>query len=98
TLTGFLTSLLIQVGHDERMTKDLTDGQVSIALPISLRKQFPSTTLRNFFSVCNIGVQRVAYMRLDDIIADVTGQLIRKTDNDTLQTGINRFVSLQKSL
>lgn len=98
TLTGFLTSLLIQVVHDEKMTKDLTDGQVSIALPISLRKQFPSTTLRNFFAVANIGVQMDSYMHLEDIIADVTGQLIKKTDKDTLQTGINRFVSLQKSL
>ena len=98
TVTGFLTSVLIEVVHDERMTKDLTDGQVSIALPVSLRKQFPSTTLRNFFSVANIGVQMDGYMHLEDIIADVTGQLIKKTDQDTLQTGINRFVSLQKSL
>ena len=97
TVTGLLTSLMIEVVHDEKMAKDLTDGQVSIALPISLRKQFPSITLRNFFSVANIGVQMDGYMHLEDIIQDVTDQLIKKTDKDTLQAGINRFVSLQKS-
>src|SRR5699024_2775933 len=59
---------------------------------------FPSTTLLNFFAVANIGVQMDSYMHLEDIIADVTGQLIKKTDKDRLQTGINRFVSLQRSL
>src|SRR5699024_12574491 len=89
---------LIIVVQYESIARDKADGQVTIALPINMRKQFPSTTMRNFFSVSNIGVQMDAYMRLEDIIADVTGQLIRKTDKDTLQTGINRFVSLQKSL
>src|SRR5699024_12422048 len=63
TLTGFLTSLLIQVVHDERMTRDMADGQVSIALPINLRKQFPSTTLRNFLSLYNNCVQICDDMR-----------------------------------
>src|SRR5699024_12142030 len=96
TLTGFLSRLLIQVVHDDRMTRDMADGQVSIALPINLRKQFPSTTLRNCFSVSNIGVQMDAYMRLEDIIADVTGQLIRKTDKDPRKPGITRSSPFQK--
>lgn len=98
SLTGFLTSLLIKVIHTEKMTEDMTDGIVSIALPISLRRQFPSMTLRNFFSVANIGVPMDGYVHFEDVIEDVTGQLIEKTDKEALQTGINRFVSLQSSL
>lgn len=97
SLTGFLTSVLIQAIHEERMRRDMTDGTVSIALPISLRRQFPSVTLRNFFSVANIRVPVDGYMKLDDIIREVTGQLISHTDKDALQEGINRFVSLQSS-
>ena len=79
------------------MRREMTDGTVSIALPISLRRQFPSVTLRNFFSVANIRVPVDGYMKLDDIISEVTGQLISHTDKDALQEGINRFVSLQSS-
>ena len=95
SLTGFLTSVLIQAIHEERMRRDMTDGTVSIALPISLRRQFPSVTLRNFFSVANIGVPMDGYMHLEDIIKEVTGQLISHTDKNVLQAGIDRFVSLQ---
>lgn len=98
SLTGFLTSLLIKVIHTEKMTADMTDGIVSVALPISLRKQFPSMTLRNFFSVANIGIPMDGYVHFEDVIEAVTRQLMEKTDKESLQTVINRFVSLQSSL
>ncbi|WP_411842436.1 alcohol acetyltransferase [Salinicoccus sp. HZC-1] len=98
TLTTFLTGILIQSIYTENMKEDTPEGLIAIALPISLRRQFPSRTLRNFFSVANIGVQMNESMTLDDIIKEVSGQLKSKADKETLQAGINRFVSLQSSL
>lgn len=98
SLTGLLTSVLIDVVHEEKIRQGSPEGNVVIALPISLRRAFPSETLRNFFSVANIGVPMDGYMQFDDIIGTVTEQLVEKTDKARLQQGINRFVSLQSSL
>ena len=98
SLTGLLTSLLIDVIHEEKIRQGAPEGNVVIALPISLRRAFPSQTLRNFFSVANIGVTRDGYMKFEDIIHSVTAQLKDKTDPEQLQQGINRFISLQNSL
>lgn len=98
SLTGFLISVLIRVIHAEKKAQGISQGKVAIALPISLRRQFPSTTLRNFFSVANIGVHVDDQVTLDDIIKEVTRQLKEKTDKAVLQANINRFVSLQSSL
>lgn len=98
TLTTFLTGVLIQSIYTENMKEDIPEGLIAIALPISLRRQFPSKTLRNFFSVANIGVQMNESMTLDEIIKGVSEQLESKADKESLQAGINRFVSLQNSL
>lgn len=98
SLTGFLTSVLIDVIHAEKMKRDRSEDMVAIALPVNLRRPFPSTTLRNFFSVTNIGVQVDDDTALDDIIREVSDQLRQKTDKESLQVGIDRFVSLQSNL
>ncbi|MFC3418667.1 alcohol acetyltransferase [Salinicoccus hispanicus] len=98
SLTGFLMSVLIHVIHTEKMTRGKSEEKVAIALPISLRRQFPSMTLRNFFSVANIGAHVDDHVTFDDIIKEVTGQLKERTDKEALQANINRFVSLQSSL
>ncbi|MBY8908992.1 alcohol acetyltransferase [Salinicoccus roseus] len=98
SLTGLLTSLLVDVIHEEKIRQGAPEGNVVIALPISLRRAFPSQTLRNFFSVANIGVTMDGYMKFEDIIHSVTTQLKDKTDPEQLQQGINRFISLQNSL
>lgn len=97
SLTAFLTSVLIQVIHDKKMTQDMTDGIVSVALPISLRRHFPSVTMRNFFSVANVSVPMDGYIHFNDVIESVTEQLKEKTDKDVLQKGINQFVGFQSN-
>lgn len=97
SLTAFLTSVLIQVIHDKKMTQDMTDGVVSVALPVNLRRQFPSVTLRNFFSVANISIPMDGYIHFNEIIDEVSGQLKENTDKENLQKGINRFVSFQRN-
>lgn len=98
SLTGLLTSIMIKVIHMEKHRRNPDEELITIALPVSLRKHFPSVTLRNFFSVANIGVRMSDHILLDDIIKEVTAQLISKTDKAELQEGINQFVSFQSNL
>lgn len=96
SLTGLLTSVLILTIYEER--KKNSDAYISVAIPVNLRKVFPSKTMRNFFSVSNIGVQVKKDMTMDEIIEAVTRELIKKTEKSFLQRGINHFVSFQKNL
>ncbi|GAA3720625.1 hypothetical protein GCM10022378_08250 [Salinicoccus jeotgali] len=98
SLTGFLLSVLIQAIHDEKKAGDRREERIAIAVPVSLRRHFPSTTLRNFFYVANIDVSMDGYMQFDSLIKEVSTQLADKTDKENLQAGINRFVSLQSNL
>lgn len=97
SLTAFLTSVLIQVIHVKKSAQDMSDGIVSVALPVNLRRQFPSITLRNFFYVANISMPMDGYIHFNEIIKNVSEQLKCKTDKETLQKNINRFVSLQRN-
>ena len=96
SLTGLLTSVLIQTIFQQR--HGINESEiVTVAIPVSLRKAFPSRTIRNFFSVSNISVRVTEETSMDDIIKEVTDQLIQKTEKSYLQEGIDRFFSFQKN-
>lgn len=98
SLTGFLTSVLINVIHMEKKREKSKASLITVAMPVSLRRHFPSVSIRNFFSVSNIGVRMSDDMPLEEVIKEVTKQLIAKTDKGFLQEGINRFVAFQSNL
>lgn len=98
SLTGFLTSLLIKVIHMEKNREKLKASLITVAMPVSLRRHFPSVSIRNFFSVSNIGVRMSDDVLFEDVITEVTKQLIEKTDKSFLQESINRFVAFQSNL
>ncbi|HIW12010.1 MAG TPA: alcohol acetyltransferase [Candidatus Salinicoccus stercoripullorum] len=97
TLTGFLTALMIQVIGKEALLKSSRPKKVTIAVPVNLRRQFPSKTLRNFFSVANIGATIDEKASFEDILKVVNGELVKRTGKPSLQKGINQHVYLQKS-
>lgn len=98
SLTEFMTAVLIYAIYTETMKYGVYKENITIALPANLRRQFPSVTLRNFFSVVNIKVDVTEEMLLIDIMKTVSEQLRRKTGKEHLQDGINRHVQLQESL
>lgn len=97
SMTAFLTSILIQVIHDKKVERTGRNEFISIALPISLRPHFPSISLRNFFSVANVGMTMSDEVHFEELTQEISQQLKYKTQKDVLQEGINRFVSLQNN-
>lgn len=98
SITEFITSVLIHAIYSETMKYGLYNEAIMIALPANLRRQFPSVTLRNFFSVANVGMPVTDETTLEDIMKNVSKQLSEKTEKEVLQTGINRHVQFQKKL
>lgn len=97
TLTGFLTALMIQVIGKQALLKSSRPKTVTIAIPVNLRKQFPSRTLRNFFSVANIGATIDEETSFEEILKQVNEELIKRTKRESLQKSINQHVYLQNS-
>lgn len=70
---------------------------ITVAMPVSLRRHFPSVSIRNFFSVSNIGVRMSDDMPLEEVIKEVTKQLIAKTDKGFYRkalTGSSHFKAI----
>ncbi|WP_342387336.1 alcohol acetyltransferase [Salinicoccus bachuensis] len=95
TITAFLTALLIKViGSSHYSARE----PVTVALPVNLRRQFPSVTMRNFFLVVNVGAEVNDETPFDDVLEEVSGKLKFRTDKKNLQMGINRHFQLQRGM
>ena len=97
TLTGYLAALMIHTVGVKIQTKKSDNKHIAVAIPVNLRKQFPSDTLRNFFSVANIGVTYNGKMHFPDIVDKVNIEMTRRTQRESLQKSINQHVYLQNS-
>lgn len=96
TLTAYLTALLIKVVSTEHPDSEGTP--IAIALPVNLRRQFPSKTMRNFFAVANVGVKVEDETTFKDILSEVAEKLAARTARENLQSGINHHFQLQKGM
>lgn len=90
TVTGFLTALMIYSLFETHLKFDRSKAPVTIAVPVNLRKIFPSKTLRNFFSVVNCPIQYDSALSFADICAYVTTVLKNKITKEYLQKQIYR--------
>ncbi|HCC35555.1 MAG TPA: alcohol acetyltransferase [Ruminococcaceae bacterium] len=98
TITSYLASLLIYSISMEQQRCAAFSEPVVVAIPVNLRKIFPSMTLRNFFAVANVGTAVSRAASLEDIIPEITRQLKIKTEKPALQTFMSENVSLERKL
>ena len=86
TMTAFLTAVLMCAIHEEMSERD-KGKSVVVSIPINLHKYFPSQTVRNFFSVVNIGycfkdnsseLKDVAVSVRDSLDETLTGEYLQK--------------------
>lgn len=98
SVTELISAILIHAIYTETMKSGRYNEKIIIALPVNLRQQFPSLTLRNFFSVINVGSYVNDETTLENILETVSNQLRMKTTKEALQIEIDRYVQLQKRL
>lgn len=98
SVTELISAVLIHAIYSETMKYGRYNEKIIIALPVDLRRQFPSLTLRNFFSVINVGLYVNGEITLEDIIKTISNQLKMKTKKEELQMEIDRYMQFQKRL
>lgn len=85
TITAYLTALLIYSTYQTRVAGEGSKTPIVAAVPVNLRKLFPSKTLRNFFGVVNIGAVVSEYTTMEDLIGLCHDMLKHKTSPLHLQ-------------
>ncbi|MEG2149161.1 MAG: alcohol acetyltransferase [Clostridiales bacterium] len=97
TITSYIIALLIySIGKSQKNSGKIKDPIV-VAVPVNLRKPFPSETLRNFFGVVNIGVKTSEYKTFEELLSLVHKRLKTLTTKDNLQNFISGNVKLEQN-
>ena len=79
TVTAYLSAVMVMsvITIQKRKVKDVNKRKpVKVQVPVNLRKLFPSTTMRNFVMVVNVGVDpRMGDYTFEEILGIVSRQL-----------------------
>lgn len=98
TLTAYLTAIMIMAVYETTLPFNKENRPIVISMPVNLRKIFPSSSLRNFFAVINIGVQMKEGMPLDDVQGIVHAQMKEKTTKSYLSQAMASSMKYEKNL
>ncbi len=101
TLTEFLVSVLI-LSIDEIQLRYLPSRRmhkpVKISVPVNLRKFYPTSTVRNFSSYINPGIEpRYGEYSLEETIKRVKGFMASELDEKLLNAKFSTNVNFEKS-
>ncbi len=95
TVTAYLTAALIYSIYQSNQAAREKKRPIVVAVPVNLRKVFPSQTLRNFFGVVNIGVMPKAITAFEDLVRQCDELLRYKTNASYLQNIICKNVAIE---
>lgn len=103
TVGEYLTALLIDTLREEMVARDMSPLPIRVAIPINLRRFFPSRTMRNFVLSVEPGIDpRLGSFSFDDILAKVhhfmrfelDHRYIRRQIVRNLKSELNPFIRI----
>lgn len=92
TVTAYMLSQLFLAG---KAATDHATGEVSIQVPVNMRKFYPSPTVRNFSLYCGVRLPLQSIADTDSLIAEISRQLQEKASKeamDQMATSAKRLV------
>ncbi len=93
--TALLTAVLMRAIYEEMSERD-KKKIIAVSIPVNLHKYFPSQTVRNFFSVVNIGYCfDGASDKIEDIAASVRDTLANTLNSDYLQQRLDTLAAVE---
>ena len=98
SITAYLAALLLICIYQSRSQQRNLKKPIVIAVPVNLRKAFPSETLRNFFNVVNVGAYMDETMTLEKLVPLMQEMLLQKTNPTYLQSSINNNVKFERHI
>ena len=82
TITAYILALMFvscnNALHDKK-------GDISIQVPVNMRKFYPSNTLRNFSMYCGIRLPAYRITGVNEILDDISRQLNEKTSEEAMR-------------
>ena len=96
TVTGYLLAIMFLAG---KAATDELSGDVSIQVPVNMRKFYPSKTVRNFSMYCGIRLPIEKISDLSSVIKEINEQLHKKASKDAMNemlTSTEKMVNMMK--
>ena len=99
TITEYLNAVLIYALHEKQLAdKRLSLRPVKIAMPVNLRRFFPSTTLRNFITMIYPGIDpRLGEYSFEDIVVQVHNFMQYHINKNLLRGDITTNAATQRN-
>ncbi len=98
TITAYLAAVLIYSIYSQTMKYGAFDDIIAVAVPINLRKLFPSVTLRNFVGVTNLSVKVIPEFTFEYVLQQATMQLRSAVDKEKLASEAGANVQIEKKV
>ena len=86
TITAYILAQLFLAG---RYATDEFQGEMSIQVPVNMRKFYPSDTVRNFSMYCGIRLPIGAVTSADGILPEISRQLTEKASRKSMNEMMN---------
>lgn len=100
TLTAYISAVMTMsiITLQKRKVKRLADRKpVKVQIPVDLRRLFPSTTMRNFVMVVNVGVDpRMGDYTFEEILGIISHQLALNVTPKNMQAVFTTNVNSEK--
>ncbi len=93
TVTTYILALMFIA---IKAATDSLDGDVSIQVPVNMRKFYPSKTVRNFAMYCGIKLDIASIKKIEDLVLVINEQLLTKANKEKMSemvTSANKLVS-----
>lgn len=98
SLTVLLSSIFLCSVNKEMSLKD-KKKPVILVVPVNLRKYFPSTSIRNFFSVINVGYNFKDYdCELETVIKHISESFKNELTAEQLSLRMNSLAALEHNI
>ncbi len=97
TITELFAAILLDIHYRKQLSEGKTNKEVSVQIPVNLRKAFPSNTLRNFVLCLMVKINpEMGKYTFEEILKTVSHQLKLVNDAKALDSLMTRNVNIEK--
>ncbi len=98
TVTEFFSALLLDIHYRKQLRESKKQKEVSVQIPVNLRKAFPSHTLRNFVLCLRVKINpNLGEYTFEEILKTVSLQLRMANDPKLLDAMISQNMKIEKN-
>ncbi len=96
TVTELFAAILLDIHYRKQLAEGRTNKEVSVQIPVNLRKAFPSQTLRNFVLCLMVKINpQMGHYTFEEILRSVSLQLKLVNDAKALDSLMTRNVNIE---